>query len=94
VKLITEILNEIEILKHTSKSTSETDPDPSWSSVASKRPHNRNNARYPKICRNTQPIEGTNRYVILANIPESSNSQDENVPKITRHCLQFVQWVS
>jgi hypothetical protein len=83
VKLITEILNEeIKTLKHASMSTWETDP--SWSSVASRRPLDINNARQPNSYRDTQPIESTNMYAILTNIPETSILQGKNEPKMTK----------
>jgi hypothetical protein len=83
MKLITEILNEeIKIFEHASMSTWETDP--SWSSVASRRPLNKSNARQPNSYRDTQPIESINRYAILTNIPETSILQGKKEPKMTK----------
>jgi hypothetical protein len=56
-----------------------------WSSVASKRPYNKNKARNSDIYQGTQPIESANRYAILTNLPKTTICQDGNVaPKITK----------
>jgi len=67
-----------------------------WSSVASKRPYNKNKARNSDIYQVTQAIESANRYTILTNLPETTICQDGNVaPKImkvtqisTNNCVQ------
>ena len=66
------------------------------SSVASKRPCNKNKARYSDIYQVTHPIESANKYNILTNLPETTICQDGNVvPKImkvtqisTNNCMQ------
>ena len=56
-----------------------------WSRVASKRPHNKNKARVPNTYQVTQPIETTNRYNKLTNLPDTTNCYDGYVmPKMTR----------
>jgi len=56
-----------------------------WSSVASKRPYNKNKARNSDIYLITQPIEHANRYTMLTNLPETTICHDGNVaPKITK----------
>ena len=43
-----------------------------WSQVASKRPHNINKVRISDTYQKTQPIESTNRYAKLANLPDTT----------------------
>ena len=55
-----------------------------WSRVASKRPH-KNKARIPNTYQVTQPIESTNRYTKLTNLPDITNCYDGYVmPKVTK----------
>jgi len=55
-----------------------------WSSVASRRPYNKNKTRNSDIFQITQPIESANRY-ILPYLPETTIFHDGNVaPKITK----------
>jgi len=56
-----------------------------WSRVASKRLHNKNNARIPNTYQVTQPIVSTNRYTKLTNLPDTTNCYNGYVmPKVTR----------
>jgi len=46
-----------------------------WSRVASKQPC-KNKARIPNTYQVTQPIESTNRYTMLTNLPDTTNCYD------------------
>jgi hypothetical protein len=55
-----------------------------WSRVTSKRPH-KNKARIPNTYQVTQPIESTNRYTKLTDLPDTTNCYNGYVmPKVTR----------
>ena len=55
-----------------------------WSKVASKRTHSINKVRISDTYQKTQPIESTNRYVKLVNLPDTTICYDGYVtPKST-----------
>ena len=56
-----------------------------WSSVALRRPYNKNKARNSDIYHITQPIEHANKYTMLSNPQEMSICHEGNgVTKITK----------